>query len=210
MFRLVDALDQADRRGVPLPAEGRQAIELVIASWYRVAGSVARVPDEPDGRRRARIVAIAQRYPTDAGVAVAAKRPVVRALLETRPHRPLPSFLFAAMLLYDALAKVAMCAIVSAVVARGALLRLLGFDVVTVDGPASRFRVAGCTAIAWAAVLGPAIPFAVSGDWFVNVATNIPVAYAALLVHFGGAAVAIARPSRGLQDRLAGTWIVPR
>ena len=210
MFRLVDALDQADRRGVPLPPEDRQAIELVIASWYRVAGSAARVPDEPDGRRRARIVAIARRYPTDAGVAVAARRPVVRALLETRPQSPLPSFLFAAMLLYDALAKVALCAMVSAVVARGALLRLLGFEVVTVDGPASRLRVAGRSAIAWAAVLGPAIPFAVSGDWFVNVATNIPVAYAALLVQLGGAAVAVARPSRSLQDRLAGTWIVPR
>jgi eukaryotic-like serine/threonine-protein kinase len=210
MFRLVDALDEADRRGVAMPRADREAIELVLASRYRMAGSVARVPDEPDGRRRARIEAIARRHPTDAGVAGAVERPAVRRLLEIRPHPPLPSVLFTAMLLYDALAKVALCAMVSAVVARGALLRLLGFEVVTVDGPASRLRVTVRTAIAWAAVLGPAIPFAASGDWFVNIATNIPVAYVAFLVQLGGAAVAIAHPSRGLQDRLAGTWIVPR
>ncbi len=103
-----------------------------------------------------------------------------------------------------------MCALASALLARGALLRLLGFEIVTADGPASRLRVTVRTAIAWAAVLGPAIPFAASGDWFVNVATNIPVVYAAMLVQLAGAAFAILRPSRGLQDRLAGTWIVPR
>jgi hypothetical protein len=31
-----------------------------------------------------------------------------------------------------------------------------------------------------------------------------------LLILLGGAVVAIARPSRGIQDWLTGTWIVPR
>ena len=38
----------------------------------------------------------------------------------------------------------------------------------------------------------------------------IPVFAVALVVQCAGAIVAIAQPARGLQDRLAGTWIVPR
>ena len=43
-----------------------------------------------------------------------------------------------------------------------------------------------------------------------NIASNIAVVYAALVVQLTGAAIAVARPMEGLQDRLAGTWIVPR
>ena len=38
----------------------------------------------------------------------------------------------------------------------------------------------------------------------------ITVFAVALAVQCAGAIVALAQPARGLQDRLAGTWIVPR
>jgi hypothetical protein len=34
--------------------------------------------------------------------------------------------------------------------------------------------------------------------------------YPCLLLLFAGAVIAIISPERGIQDRLAGTWIVPR
>jgi len=42
-----------------------------------------------------------------------------------------------------------------------------------------------------------------SGAWFI-------LHVALLLIFAGGAAWAFGHPARGIQDRLAGTWIVPR
>jgi hypothetical protein len=40
--------------------------------------------------------------------------------------------------------------------------------------------------------------------------TGVAIWVPALLVLLAGAIVTILRPERGIQDRLAGTWIVPR
>jgi hypothetical protein len=211
MYRVLEVLDAADRRGTVMARADREALELVAASRYRMAASARRLPREADATRRARLEDLVRRYPTDEGVQAALARPAVKALLFVRPSPALPSLLFAAMLFYDALVKVALGALAMAVLARGALLRLLGFEIVTRDGaPASRLRVTARTAVAWAAVLVPAAAFAATGDWYTNVATNITIAYAAILVQSAGAAFAIVHPARGIQDRLAGTWIVPR
>ena len=157
------------------------------------------------------MAAILQRHPTDIGVRAAAGRPFVRSLLHPMRRSGAPSPMFAVLLIYDGLVKVALLALASAILARSAVIRLLGFEIVTATGPASRLRVTARTAIAWAAVLGPAVPFALaSGDWFVTVATHMWVIYVALLVQRRAPYLAIAWPARGLQDRLAGTWIVPR
>ncbi len=52
MFQIAGALDEADRRGVPIPRADREAMERVLASRYRMVGSTRQMPDQEDGRRR--------------------------------------------------------------------------------------------------------------------------------------------------------------
>jgi eukaryotic-like serine/threonine-protein kinase len=213
VFLLVDALEAADRGELAIAPADREAIELVLASRSRAAATevARRLDQDPNRSRSARVAAVLERHPTDAGATVAATRPFVHSILEPIRRSGAPAPMYAALLIYDGLVKIALLALASAILARSALIRLLGFEVVTAGGPASRLRVTARTAIAWAAVLGPAAGFAaVSGDWFVTVATHMWVVYVALLVQVAGATLAIVRPARGLQDRLAGTWIVPR
>ena len=212
VFLLLDALEAADRGELTIDPADREAIDVVLAAGYRSARGVAgRLDTDPNRSRKARVGAILERHPRDIGVRAAAERPFVRSLLHPMQRSGAPSPMFAVLLLYDGLVKVALLALASAILARSALIRLLGFEIVTASGPASRLRITVRTAIAWAAVLGPAVPLALaSGEWFITVATHMWVVYVALLVHAAGATLAIVSPARGIQDRLAGTWIVPR
>jgi len=65
-------------------------------------------------------------------------------------------------------------------------------------------------AIAWLPILVPLLATGVIEGVGAHLPNMIPVFGAALAVQCAGAIVAIAQPARGLQDRLAGTWIVPR
>jgi eukaryotic-like serine/threonine-protein kinase len=104
---------------------------------------------------------------------------------------------------------VAVPALVAAVATRGGLMRILGLDLVTADGcPASRARVALRTVLAWS-------PFWIAtcvAIWPFRPASHviISIGSASLLILLAGAFVALMNPSRGIQDRLAGTFIVPR
>ena len=118
---------------------------------------------------------------------------------------------------------VALVALVAALACRGGLIRLIGLDIVTSDGcPVSRLRMAGRTALAWAPLIAVAwVPaaelwYGVTVEevthWFPDSTfwwMTAPMAMG-LLVQFAGAVVAIVLPQRGIQDRLAGTWVVPR
>lgn len=105
------------------------------------------------------------------------------------------------MTLLLALMQVAIIAHVNALVFRGGVIRMLGLELVTADGKrASRFRVLVRTAATWVPLM--IVPPASSpAHW---------LTYLCLLMLFAGAGVAILSPERGIQDRLAGTWIVPR
>ncbi len=105
----------------------------------------------------------------------------------------------------------ALLALVAALATRGVMLRLLGFEIVTADGRlAPRWRVLARTAIAWSPILVPLLATGVIEGVGAHLPDMIPVFAVALAVQCAGAIVAIAQPARGLQDRLAGTWIVPR
>ena len=101
----------------------------------------------------------------------------------------------------------------TAVVFRGGLLlRLLGVAVATGRGrEASRLRIAGRALVAWLpAIIGAGLGFhayltpSAPGP-------SIPVLFwTAVAVLVGGAAYALVRPHRGVQDRIAGTALVPR
>ena len=107
---------------------------------------------------------------------------------------------------------VAFFAMFGAFFARGGLtLRAFGAAVVNRRGePASRFRALWRAAIAWSLV--PVAVAVVSGDKSPGdlplptvILHSLPMALFA-----AGAVWAILRPGRGIQDRIAGTWIVPR
>ena len=90
----------------------------------------------------------------------------------------------------------------------GLLLRLFGIAVVTKHGKqVSRLRALGRAFVAWAP-----LPLCVFGAFRL---TNGLSAWPAVLLAGGlvfpaGAVWAIWHPERGLQDRIARTWLVPR
>jgi len=95
----------------------------------------------------------------------------------------------------------------------GVLLRLFGIAIVTTGGErASRLRTLWRALLAWAPLAG-CIYFAFisrpSLTWERHPAALTALAVSGALF-VGGAMVSIWRPERGLQDRLAGTWLVRR
>jgi hypothetical protein len=101
---------------------------------------------------------------------------------------------------------VALFSLVTAVAFRGGLMRAMGLELVTGKGrPASRARVLARTVIAWA----PIIAIVLIERTTLSL-TGLAESAPALLVLLAGAIVAGLHPQRGIQDRLAGTWIVPR
>jgi hypothetical protein len=98
-----------------------------------------------------------------------------------------------------------------AVLLRGGLsVRLFGMGLRDASGQrASRLRCAGRSLLVWAPL---ALLYAL-GAWLAlhdHTEVGLAISLATALIHALGLAYAIAHPSRGLQDRLAGTWLVPR
>jgi hypothetical protein len=209
------ALDRDGSRALP-PAD-REAAAIVLAAKYRSTLS------DPNFYKPERFLmitpahkvaadAILRRHDDPAVVERAAARPAVRKLFEEgrSPEMP-PLALVTLTMFFGTLMVIALLALVTAIATRGLLLRLLGFELVTGDGRrAARWRVLARTAIAWSPILVPAVLSTArggiaDGPWGLMFVFGV-----ALILQLAGAVFAIARPSRGFQDRLAGTWIVPR
>jgi uncharacterized RDD family membrane protein YckC len=90
---------------------------------------------------------------------------------------------------------------------RGGFMRAIGLELVTADGrQASRLRVLVRTAVTWSPILvvpilmpfvERALPRLAGTPWWT-------------LGVLSGAIAILLTPSRGLQDRVARTWVVPR
>jgi hypothetical protein len=215
----VHALRELDRRSSPddLRPADRDALEIVLASRYRsvLADQSLYAPERflllnPAHKTLAdRIL----RRPVDThAVDAAAARPAVRNVLQDGARSdPPPVAGIVLMLVYATLTATALLALVAALATRGVMLRLLGFEIVTADGRlARRWRVLARAAIAWSPLLLPIVASIVFGGAGTSAAHVNAVFATALAIQGAGAIVAIAQPSRGLQDRVAGTWIVPR
>jgi hypothetical protein len=88
----------------------------------------------------------------------------------------------------------------------GILMRALGIAVVTRSGhEASRLRAFGRGLVAWSPLM--ALPIVLIE---VRQPIRMPVAVALGVLFAGGAVWAALHPERGVQDRIAGTWLVPR
>lgn len=91
----------------------------------------------------------------------------------------------------------------------GILLRLLGLAIVTRDGaplPEWPWRAVWRTLLVWSPLIASAASIRLLGDGFVGIAS----ATAFALIFVAGAVWSVVRPERGVQDRLAGTFLVPR
>jgi eukaryotic-like serine/threonine-protein kinase len=211
-----DVLRRLERLDDLGPAD-RDAIEIVLASRYRsvLADQTIYAPERfllltPAHKTLAD--RILRRHVDPAAVDAAAARPAVRDMFESAAHFELPPISgMVVILFYGTLWFVGLAGLVTAVATRGAILRLLGFEIVTADGRvARRGRALARAAIAWSPVLLPLLAVFVVEGVGAHLPNMIPVFAVALAIQGAGAIVAVAQPSRGLQDRLAGTWIVPR
>ena len=101
----------------------------------------------------------------------------------------------------------AVIALIVGVLVRGGLLRIIGLEIVTARGRrAGRLRVLARTALTWSPIL--LVP------WLTPLIGRIapglgPTPWWLLGMIAGAVAIAI-NPARGIQDRLVGTWVVPR
>jgi len=106
--------------------------------------------------------------------------------------------------------------LLSAIVLPGGLMLAgLGIAVVRRDGvPISRARSVVRTGVAWSPVVVLEVLPGLFGDdfyWvFYQRLTPTRATALAILIMLAGACAALITPQRGLQDRIAGTWLVPR
>ena len=215
---LLDEHSDAELGIGDLSSHDLEAIEVVLASRYRHVLTdprlltMAIVFNSPYRSGRSRIEHVLRRQPTDAEARRASEYPFVQTTLKDQAYAKsgLRALRFAGesaiVRFVRSLKLVALLSLVTAVVFRGGLMRAMGLELVTGNGrPASRVRVLARTVIAWAPIIvtGVIARMTLSVNYF---AESAP----ALLVLLAGAIAAILRPERGIQDRLAGTWIVPR
>jgi uncharacterized RDD family membrane protein YckC len=92
----------------------------------------------------------------------------------------------------------------AAAVGGGVLLRAFGIAVVTANGkPASRLRAFWRALVAWSPLF--------AAMWLpLGVSARHAAGDSVVVLFLAGVAWAVTHPTRGVQDRLAGTWLVPR
>jgi hypothetical protein len=91
---------------------------------------------------------------------------------------------------------------------RGGLGRMAGLEVVTGDGErAGRVRLAIRSLLMWSPILvaGLAQTFVIGLQLVPGVTSLV-----AILIMAAGVILSLSTPSRGLHDRMTGTWVVPR
>jgi eukaryotic-like serine/threonine-protein kinase len=202
----------ADRKFLTLAVEERESIELVLATRYRDVMSDGRLFTPRNMSllnlqefHRAIASDLLRRYPlplpdTQAHFGARTAAVIRRANGQETP-RPLVAQAFQFYL------AVAVLALVANLTLRRGLIRIMGLELVTADGrPASRLRVLARTAMTWTPVL--VVPFVMR--FGARIPPDLDRQPWWMLGMIAGAIVIAIWPSRGVQDRLAGTWVVPR
>jgi hypothetical protein len=204
--------------------EMREHIEIYVAERLRAtaedSAEYARAFPATAELQRENLMAqrvLAKARPRSPEEILAAEKTVAKLLVDqtanlNRFNQPAVLGSAIGLVVGGALAMVAVLGLIGALVARGGFgLRSLGAALVTADGhDVSRLRAVLRAVIAWSPVaiwilllrLTPAI----------EKSTLVTALLYALVpgILIAGAIYAWRHPSRGLQDRIAGTWIVPR
>ena len=115
------------------------------------------------------------------------------------------------LMLQTTFAFTAIAAIVLAWLFRGGfLLHALDIVVVTKTGqPASRLRALWRGFVAWGIFLAPVL-LLLAPPWLIRYVVDPRLGIGECIIGLLGAAWAVVCPERGLQDRIAGTYLVPR
>lgn len=223
-LQYLQVTDRGNRQASP----EREAMEIVLATRYR---EILTNPGKFTGNDAVfanfesdQVPRILRRQPSKAEEERARRNSYVRSIENwadiAKSVTPSPVWVgeLVAACFVITLAAVAILAFMAALLFRGGWIRVLGLEIVTAGGgPATRRRLLVRTGLVWAPliiVVVPAIeqlqPIQPYWQWpALGEATMIGLGLALLVLLFG-AVFAILYPERGIQDRLAGTWIVPR
>jgi serine/threonine protein kinase len=205
----------ANHRWLAMSSDDRTALEVALATRYREVLADGRLfaPPAADYLRlgdehRAIALDALRRHPPAALDPQEGMAPRVAAIVRrVNPDTTLPWYQAVHVRTISGYAVFAIVALIVGVVFRGGLLRIFGLEIVTARGqPARRFRVLARAVLIWSPlllvpwvtpVLGRILPDLAATPWW-------------LLAMLGGAIAVAINPARGVQDRLAGTWVVPR
>jgi uncharacterized RDD family membrane protein YckC len=231
MLQALGRLDTLTRSTDPAMVAERRNVEIYVAATYRKTLSNEVVWSNPlTATNLMPYRALADRVladhptvsPRELAAATASLGPFLKAQQQARAKqqdraRIAPQTATAAMSAIGVAFSAGFGVIFAGVFSGGLFLRAFGLAVVSRDGRrAYRWRAIFRALVAWAPAVvvvwlafRSRVPFA---DWTYAKA-HLPatigiVAATSLLIV--GAIVATLRPMRGLQDRIAGTWIVPR
>jgi len=212
--RQLQAQDATPPSAERMDAEDRQAREIVIAdeaaSPWSSSFSSRLEPALLEIRRRA-----VQAHPSPSADEVARARDRLRerpfradkreiGIEEVRPLI-IPMFTAVAVVGWGIL-----CTLFALIFRGGLSLKLFGLGVRDARGErASRLRCAARSLCLWVPL---AVPYG-AGAWLAmhdHARAGFAILLVAALLHASALAYAIARPSRGFQDRIAGTFLVPR
>jgi uncharacterized RDD family membrane protein YckC len=217
----LDRLEAADAN--PKPGEAR-ALEVYVAAKYADLIRDNRTWTEGwtllrfNGRGlRERALAILARHPSpnpqDVATASAIVEPYLRKEQEKATRTASARGLLSIATIFAAGATIVMAVVglLSALLFRGGLLlRLLGIAVASKDGPATRLRAFWRALIAWSPAALAGVALIMSSPEPASQTAWLLVELVSLGLFVVGVAYAVRHPQRGLQDRLAGTWLVPR
>ncbi|WP_395741383.1 protein kinase domain-containing protein [Prosthecobacter sp.] len=228
---MLKGMKQPGLENIPV-TEARTAMETYIGGTY---GPIVRDPkqwDSPIGRSilplpmRAMVEKIVKEHPQPSEEEMQRARALLQPLLDTRVKERAEAigmagkvhsvdFMTASVLCVYLLLTAFLSVFCAAVFRGGLMMRLLGIAVVTNEGmDASRLRMLWRSLIAWSPILLTPLVIMYLTRFMRNAGASSMVqgvGLSIMVILFGVLAVAvIATRGRGLHDRLARTWLVPR
>jgi uncharacterized RDD family membrane protein YckC len=209
-------IDLADRGETRLTPDLREALEVLLASRYRAwledparfrsSGRALNLRGTYGDLRRRVLRAYPRVEPARVEAAEKSAAPFVESVLR-EPAPPLSVWMIPYFQI-GVLWPFAVAGIVVSLVFRTGLVRMAGLELVTADGmPARRARLVSRSLLIWSPILIARLMQ--STEIGVQQLPGV-VSLAAVTLMAAGAILALRTPGRGLHDRMAGVWIVPR
>jgi hypothetical protein len=203
----------ANRRWLTMSYDDRASLEVALATRYREVLAGLFVPETMGYLRlgaehRAIAQELLRRYPATAGDSRAVVAPrVAAAISRVTRYDTVPWYRAIHARTSNGYLSLALVALIVGVVTRGGLLRAAGLEIVTARGePTGRLRVLARALLTWSPIL--LVPWVTPG--IARVLPSVAESPWWLAVMIGGAIAIAISPARAVQDRLNGTWIVPR
>ena len=217
-------LDRLEDKDTERKPGEQRALEIYVASTYVDLIRDNRTWTEGwtllrfNGRSlRQRAQAILARHPNPDPAEVTAAAKIVEPFLQAEREKARRSastrglLSIAAFFAAGGTVFMAVIGLLSALFFRGGLLlRLLGIAVASKDGPATRPRAFWRALVAWSPAVLSGVALAMGSPGPASRTAWLLIELVSLGLLVVGVAYAIRHPSRGLQDHLAGTWLVPR